>query len=455
MSLDLGNLSAPVANVDDLVGYIKGAERPPDRWLIGVEHEKIGVRVPGYQAVPYHGPGGIRELLDAIARSAGGTQHKHTESGQPIALLSKDASVTLEPGGQLELSGSPARSFKDVRAEIEAHLAQVRRDSHGIAWLAAGYRPFGTRDDVPWMPKGRYAAMKSSLGSKGRLALDMMLMTATVQANLDWSDEADLASKVRAATGVSPIVTALFANSPLVNGRESAYLDFRYQVWRETDDARCGLLEQMLQPGWGYRRYVEWAIDVPMLFVRNGSEYRDAGGRTFRNWLTTGRLASGEKMQPTLSHWVDHLTTLFPEVRVKRVLEVRGADVVPLPLMIALPALWVGILYDAQAREAAAELTRRWKFSDLLQFQAEVARHALRAKGPGGVTALELARDLLRIARRGLKGWQKLSGLDESENLDPVDDILDEGRTLAERALEAYQASGRDPASVVKLWQIA
>ena len=455
MSLDLGNLSAPVANVDDLVGYVKGAERPPDRWLIGVEHEKIGVRVPGYEPVPYHGPGGIRELLDAIARSAGGTQHKHKENGQPIALLSKDASVTLEPGGQLELSGSPARSFKDVRAEIEAHLAQVRRDSHGIAWLAAGYRPFGTRDDVPWMPKGRYAAMKSSLGSKGRLALDMMLMTATVQANFDWSDEADLASKVRAATSVSPIVTAIFANSPLVNGRESAYLDFRYQVWRETDDARCGLLEQMLQPGWGYRRYVEWAIDVPLLFVRNGSEYRDAGGQTFRNWLTTGRLSSGEKMQPTLSHWVDHLTTLFPEVRVKRVLEVRGADVVPLPLMIALPALWVGILYDSQAREAAAELTRRWKFSDLLQFQAEVARLALRAKGPGGVTALELARDLLRIARSGLKGWQKLSGLDESRTLDPVDDILDEGRTLAERVLEAYQASGRDPASVVKLWQIA
>ena len=455
MSLDLGTVSPPVANVDDLVAYVKGAERPPDRWLVGVEHEKIGVRGPRYEPVPYHGPGGIRELLDAIARSAGGTQHKHKENGQPIALLSKDASVTLEPGGQLELSGAPWRSFKDVRAEIEAHLAQVRRDSHGIAWLAAGYRPFGTRDQVPWMPKGRYAAMKSSLGPKGRLALDMMLMTATVQANLDWSDEEDLASKVRAATAVSPIVTAIFANSPLINGRPSGFLDFRYQVWRETDDARSGLLEQMLQPGWGYRRYVEWAIDVPMLFVRNGSDYRDARGQTFRDWLTTGRLTSGEKLQPTLSHWVDHLTTLFPEVRVKRVLEVRGADVVPLPLMIALPALWVGILYDPGAREAAAELTRRWKFSELVEFQAEVARHALQAKGPGGVTALELGRDLLRIAQRGLKGWQKVSGLDESEDLDPLADILDAGRTLAERVLEAYRASGGDPASVLKLWQIA
>jgi glutamate--cysteine ligase len=297
--------------------------------------------------------------------------------------------------------------------------------------------------------------MKASLGPKGRLALDMMLMTATVQANLDWSDEEDLASKVRAGTAVSPMVTAIFANSPLVNGRESGYLDFRYQVWRETDDDRCGLLEQMLQPEWGYRKYVEWAIDVPMLFVRNGTEYHDAGAQTFRQWLTSGRLASGEKAQPTLSHWVDHLTTLFPEVRVKRVLELRGADIVPLPLMLALPALWVGLLYDRSAREAAAALTARWKFSELLQFQADVARTALRARGPDGSTALDLARDLVRIARQGLRGWQKVSGLDESWNLDPLSDILDSGRTLAERSLDAYRASGGDPASVLKLWQIA
>ena len=305
------------------------------------------------------------------------------------------------------------------------------------------------------MPKGRYAAMKSSLGNRGRLALDMMLMTATVQANLDWSDEADLASKVRAATAVSPIVTAIFANSPLVNGRENGYLDFRYQVWRETDDARCGLLEQMLQPGWGYRRYVEWALDVPMLFVRSGTDYRDAAGQTFRQWLTTGRLASGEKVQPILSHWVDHLTTLFPEVRVKRVLELRGADMVPLPLLFSLPALWVGILYDKGAREAATELTRHWSFAELLQFQGDVARSALGAKGPGGVTALKLASELLRIARAGLKGWQKTSGLDESGNLDAASDIVESGRTFAERVLEAYRASSQNPASVLKLWQIA
>jgi glutamate--cysteine ligase len=192
-----------------------------------------------------------------------------------------------------------------------------------------------------------------------------------------------------------------------------------------------------------------------MLFVRNGTEYRDAAGQTFRQWLTSGQLAGGEQRQPTLSHWVDHLTTLFPEVRVKRVLEVRGADVVPLPLMMALPAVWVGILYDAEAREAAAKLTRGWKFSELLQFQGDVARRALGAKGPGGATALDLARDLLGIARAGLKGWQKASGLDESRNLDPLSDILDSGRTLAERVIEEFRASGGNPASVLKLWQIA
>src|SRR6267378_694813 len=452
MSLDLGNLSAPVANLDDLVGYIKGAERPPDRWLIGVEHEKIGVRVPGYEPVPYHGPGGIRELLDAIARSAGGTQHKHKENGQPIALLSKDASVTLEPGGQLELSGAPARSLREIGKEIEDHLAEVRKDSKGISWLAAGYRPFGTRDEVPWMPKGRYAAMKSSLGPRGRLALDMMLMTATVQANLDWSDERDLAEKVRAASSASPIVTALFANSSVVGGRDSGWLDFRYQVWRDTDPDRCGLLEPMFRDGWGYEAYVDWALNVPMLFVRRGSEYLDARGQTFGDWLRTGRLRSGALAEPRLGNWVDHLTTLFPEVRVKTVLELRGADMVPPPYLHALAAIWVGLLYDASARQAAWELTEGWTFAQRLQFQADVARRALDAQGPGGRTARDLARELLFAARAGLSAWAAETGDDVRGALDPLEDVLARG-TLAERALVVVQEARGDPAALVRFWQ--
>ena len=455
MSLDLGGLAAPLTTLDELAAYIRAAERPVERWAVGVEHEKIGVQGPGAEAVPYFGGSGIRALLDDIARSAGGKQHQHRENGQPVALLGRDASVTLEPGGQLELSGAPARGLGEIAREIDEHLAEVRKDSQGIRWLAAGYRPFGSRDDAHWMPKGRYAAMRSSLGPRGPLALDMMLMTATVQANLDWSDERDLARKVRAATAVSPVVTAMFANSPLRLGRPSGYLDFRYQVWRETDPARCGLLEQMLRPDWGYAKYVDWAVDVPMLFVRHGSDYRDAQGQTFRDWLVTGRLAGGEKEQPTVSHWADHLSTLFPEVRVKRVLELRGADVVPMPLMMALPALWMGLLYDKGAAEAAAALTARWSFAELVDFQGAVARKALHAQGPGGVTARELAREVLRIAHAGLRGWRATSGLDESAHLEPLTGIADSGRTLAEQILQVYEASGAEPASVFPLWQIA
>ena len=451
MSLDLGAQSAAVTSIDDLVGYIRGAERPKETWLVGVEHEKIGVHQPGLKPVGYYGKGGIRELLDAIARRASGSQHKHKENGQPIALLSDNASVTLEPGGQLELSGAPSRSFAAIETEIREHLEAVRKDSNGVAWLAAGYRPFGKREQVEWMPKGRYAAMKDSLGPRGRLAPDMMLMTATVQANLDWSDEKDLAEKVRASTAISPVVTAMFANSPLVEGKPSGYLDFRYQVWRETDNARCGLLEQMLKPDWGYRTYVEWALDVPMLFIRNGKEYKDAQQQPFRDWFDTGVTRDGTKARPTLQNWVDHLTTLFPEVRVKRVLELRGTDVVPLPMMMSLPAIWAGILYDKDARRAAWELTQKWSFKELVDFQGDVAREALTAKGPGGATARDLAREVLAIARKGLKA----TGFAEEKHLDPLSDIVESGRTLAERVLEALQASGGDPQAAVRLWQIA
>jgi glutamate--cysteine ligase len=451
MSLDLGAQSAAVTTVDELIAYIRGAERPKDEWLVGVEHEKIGVHQPDLKPVGYYGKGGIRELLDAIARAAGGTQHKHKENGQPIALLKDQASVTLEPGGQLELSGAPSRSFDAIAAEIEDHLDCVRQSSAGVAWLGAGYRPFGKREDVEWMPKGRYAAMKSSLGPRGRLALDMMLMTATVQANLDWSDEQDLAEKVRASTAVSPIVTALFANSPIVDGRDSGWLDFRYQVWRETDDARCGLLEQMLKPDWGYRTYVEWALDVPMLFIRNGKEYKDAQQQPFRDWLKTGVTREGVKTQPTLQNWVDHLTTLFPEVRVKRVLELRGADVGPLPMMMANAAIWVGLLYDRDARRAAWELTQKWSFRQLVDFQGDVARRALRAQGPNGETARDLAREVLTLARQGLKSTR----FTDDKHLDPLFDIVETGRTLADRVLEALRASPNDPLAAVRFWQIA
>jgi glutamate--cysteine ligase len=459
MSLDLkgpAGLSEPVTGTAQLVDYFRSAEKPRSEWRVGVEHEKIGIVDGSFEAVPYYGESGIRCVLDALARDAGGSQHSHLENGQPIAVLKDGASVTLEPGGQLELSGVPHRSLSAARREIEQHLQTLRRVSQklGVKWLATGYRPFGPRDEVPWMPKGRYAAMRKSLGPKGRLALDMMLMTATVQTNLDWSDERDLAEKVRAATSASPIVTALFANSSIIGGREGGWLDFRYQVWRETDPDRCGLLEPMVRDGWGYESYVQWALGVPMLFVRRGSEYLDARGQTFGDWLRTGKLKSGATAPPLLGNWVDHLTTLFPEVRVKRVLELRGADMVPPPYLHALAALWVGLLHHPPAREAAWELTGSWTFPQRLQFQADVARHALDAHGPGGRSARDLARELIFAARAGLAAWATESGDDARGALDPVEDVLARG-TLAERALVVLQEGHGDSAALVRFWQIA
>jgi len=459
MSLDLkapAGLLEPLRGRDQLLEYFRTAEKPRSAFRVGVEHEKIGVIAESLAAVPYYGETGIRSILDALARAAGGMQHQHKENGQPIAVLKSDASVTLEPGGQLELSGAPTRSQHEAAAEIDRHLEVLERESkqHGICWLAAGYRPFGTRDEVPWMPKGRYAAMRKSLGPRGRLALDMMLMTATVQTNLDFSDERDMAEKARTATAISPVVTAMFANSPIVAGDPSAFLDFRYQVWRECDPARCGLLEPMLQDGFGYEAYTDWALDVPMLFVRRGAEYLDAQGQTFGDWMTTGRLRSAELLEPLVGNWVDHLTTLFPEVRIKRVIEMRGADVVPPPYLHALSALWVGLLYDVQARGAAWELTRKWSFGDLVEFQGEVARKALAARGPDRRTASEIARILLSLAREGLGRWALETGDDARDLLDPVEEVLERG-TLAERALAAFRDASEDPRALLSFWKIA
>jgi glutamate--cysteine ligase len=302
---------------------------------------------------------------------------------------------------------------------------------------------------MPWMPKLRYQAMRRSLGPQGRLALDMMLMTATVQANLDWSDEADLAAKVCAATSASPAVSAIFANSPFHGGRPSGLLDFRYQVWRETDSTRCGLLEVMATRDFTYRAYVEWALDVPLLFVRREGQYLDARGQTFRQWMQREE-AAGLRGPPTMLNWSEHLTTLFPEVRVKSVLELRGADAVPMPLLMALPALWAGLLYDSQALRETIALTEGWTFAERVAFQGEVARLALDARGPRGVKARDLARELVGLARAGLRRV----GQDDSL-LDPAQEVVESGRTYAQRALEAWEASGGDPESLNDVWQIA
>ena len=457
MSLDLGGSGTerPLQGKGELVEWLRGGEKPAAEWRVGVEHEKIGVTAAG-GPVPYAGSAGIRALLEALARATPGAK-LHSEDGNPIAVLHGQASVTLEPGGQLELSGAPVHSLAAAAEEIAQHLAAVASASKplGLRWMMLGYRPWGTPATAEWMPKLRYNEMRRSLSPRGRLAQDMMLMTATVQANLDWSDERDLAEKVRAATLTSPLVTALFSNSPLVDGQESGYADFRYQVWRETDPARCGLLEQMTRPDWGYQSYVEWALDVPLLFARRDGRYLDGGGITFRDWMARGALG-GEAYRPTLTNFTDHLTTLFPEVRVKRVLELRGADCVPMPLLMSLPALWMGLLYDQEARRGAIALTSGWSFAELLELQVQVARLALAAPLPRGKgTALDLVRELLDLARGGLGRWAAVSGSDERSFLEPALELAAGGVALSEKLLLSWKGENREAAAVINSSDIA
>ncbi len=448
MSLDNRPAAAgPVTSIEALVDWFRAGEKPAERWRVGMEHEKIGLLAGTVAPIPHGGPRGIGELLARLERFG---YRPFLERGQPIAALEGPLSISLEPGGQLELSGRPFVCAHDLARELRRHLAVVRALAAelGHVWLGVGYRPFGTAAQAEWMPKGRYERMRATLSGRGPLALDMMTMTATVQASFDYSDEADMARKLRAATAVSPLVTALFANSPIVGGRPSGWLSYRTQVWRQCDDLRCGPLAPAFDPGFGYRAYAEWALDVPMIFVRRGERYLDAGGISFRRFLAEG--LSGERA--TLSDWEDHLTTLFPEVRLKRVIEVRGADAGSEAMCVALPTLWKGLFYDAPAL-AAAEALVPLAFGDRLALVEDVGRRALAARF-GRHLVRDLARDLVVLAADGLRR-QGRCGEPEVAYLDPLREIIEEGRCPAERALARLGELGGDPAGLVEHWRIA
>ncbi len=438
----------PIASVDQLIAFLREGEKPRERFRVGMEHEKIGLVGDTVAPVPYDGSRGIEELLSRLPRFG---YDLFLEEGRPIAALQGGLSISLEPGGQLELSGRPFACSHDLSRELNRHLALVRAlgAELGQIWMGVGYRPFGRVADARWMPKGRYRRMREHLARTGALGLDMMTMTATVQANFDFSDEADMARKVRAATLVSPLVTALFANSPLREGRESGYLSFRTEVWRQTDPARCGLQAWALHPDFGYRAYVEWALDVPMIFVRRDDDYRDPRGLTFRRFMAEG--LDGERA--TLTDWEDHLTTLFPEVRVKRVIEVRGADAGTAEMCAALPTLWKGLLYDPDATEAASKLVRAGH-AELVALSEDVSRRALSAR-LGNRTVLDLARELVDIAVAGLH-HQRGCGGDEVRFVEPLRQVLEDRRCPAEVALAKLRGElGGDPARLVDHWRIA
>ena len=443
MSLDARIGESPeVHSVEELTAWFRARERPRAEWKVGLEHEKILLRAGTLEPVPYGGPGGVEAILRAFERFGYTT---FVEEGHAIAAQKRGLTVSIEPGGQIELSGRPFADVHVVAAELERHLEKCRdvaRDL-GVEFLATGYRPWGRAAAVPWMPKRRYDVMRPFLAARGRLAEDMMAMTGSTQASFDFASERDMAEKLRVAFAVQPAITALFANSPVVDGRESGWLSWRVKVWEETDPARCGIPAFPFAAGFeedAYRAYVEWALDVPVVFVRREGRYLETGGRTFRALLAEGIAGA----RPRLSDWEDHLSTIFTDVRVKGVVEVRGADASDPEMSRALLAFWKGILYDRDARAWAWDAVRRWSLADRRALASAAGREGLRAATPDGRRLGDLAGELVDAAKLGLCRQHCCGerGEDERIWLAPLEARVASGRAPADDALDAFRRGG-------------
>lgn len=421
-----------------LVEYLAGGCKPLGDWRIGTEHEKFTYDLFDHRPLPYDGDRSIRALLEGLMEFG---WKPVMERDNLIALTKGEASISLEPGGQVELSGAPLDNLHQTCDEVHTHLYQVKTIASrlGAGLIGLGFHPEARRDDVDWMPKGRYRIMRAYMPKKGRLGLDMMLRTCTVQVNLDFSNEADMVLKFRVGLALQPVAVALFANSPFTEGRPNGYLSYRSLVWTDTDPDRCGILPFVFERGMGFERYADYALDVPMYFVYRNGIYIDASGQSFRDFMQ-GRLPALPGEVPTLSDWADHLTTIFPEVRLKQYLEMRGADGGPWARICALPALWVGLCYDGAVLEAAWDLAKRWTAEDHARLRTEVPRLGLAAE-VGGRSLRDIAREVLDLASEGLARRRRLDagGSDETGFLTPLREIVDRGETPAETLLSLYR----------------
>ncbi len=430
----------PIETKAQLIEELASGSKPKAQWKIGTEHEKFPFLTDTLKPVPYHGPRSIKALLDGLKDRYGWTG---VYEGENIIALSDPkglGNVSLEPGGQFELSGAPLDTVHETCEEVHEHLTQVREvgDRLGIGFLGLGASPLWSRAETPVMPKGRYGIMAPYMDKVGRLGRDMMFRTCTVQVNLDFGSEADMVKKLRVSLALQPIATALFANSPFLDGKPNGFLSYRSEVWRDTDNARSGMLPFAFEDGFGFERYVDYALDVPMYFVMRDGEYINASGESFRAFLD-GRLPQLPGEKPVLKDWADHLTTIFPEVRLKKYLEMRGADSGPWRRLCALPALWVGILYHQASLDAAWDLVKDWTAEERQTLRDDVPRLALHATIRGR-SVQDIAKDVLRLAREGLeaRGQQGCKGRTEAAFLDPLDEIAQSGKTAAENLLALY-----------------
>ncbi len=429
-----------VTSRDQLVKWFEAGSKTPDKFRLGTEHEKFPFYRKDLSPVPYAGPHGIEALLLGVAARLG-WEEIH-DRGHIIGLFDEvgGGAISLEPGGQFELSGAPVADVHATAHELDEHLRVTHdvADGLGMSFLGLGMSPLWSLAETPVMPKQRYAIMKAYMPKVGTHGLDMMFRTSTVQVNLDYASEADMVRKLRASLALQPLVSALFAASPFSDGRPNGFLSMRSEIWRDTDRARSGMMGFAFDPGMGFERYVDYALDVPMYFVKRGDTYHDVAGTSFHD-LMAGKLAQMPGEVATISDWANHLGTIFPEVRLKRYLEMRGADAGPLAHLNALPALFTGLLYDTVALDGALDLIGGWDGAMRQTLRDEVPRQALKAS-IGGRPLDSVARDMLALARAGLKRRARLDGAgrDETHFLDCLDDIAASGVTLAERLLTLF-----------------
>lgn len=445
MSLDLQRAAEqPVSSVEELIQHFRNAEHPRAQHRVGLEHEKLLFPIGAATPVSYDGDHGIRLLLESLGRG-GMTPFRDGAAGPIIALTRGEQTISLEPGGQFELSGRPFFTAREAHQENLEHLAEVKAAAKaiGLRFVALGYRPFAALSEMPWMPKRRYGVMRRTLPTRGSMALDMMLMTATGQVSLDWESEEDCARKVCVAARLNPLLIALYANSPLAHGKPTGLLSYRSRVWQDVDPTRCGYLPSMIDGTFSYRAYVDWALDAPLLFLRRRGEYVTPP-MSFRQLIKGGF----EGKPATHADWIDHLSTLFPEVRVKKVIEIRGADCVSAAQTGALVALWRGLFYDRQALSEAEALLPKLSFEQHLELHHSARSYGLKAR----LREIELSRlaaEMVAIAKRGL---QRLDPAD-APLLDVLEEIARAGRSPAERVLAAWNKE-RDPARLLSQFEL-
>ena len=433
------NNSPIITDKQQLIDSLSRGCKPVADWRIGTEHEKFGFYADTLRPLQYFGEHSITAILQALSEQFGWSQI--TENDNIIALRKDGCSITLEPGGQLELSGKPLADLHQTCSEAQQHLAELKTVAEplGVRFIGIGFQPKWTRADIPWVPKERYVIMRQHMPRVGSLGLDMMKRTCTIQVNLDFSSEADMVKKFRTSLALQPLATALFANSPFVEGKPSGYLSYRSHIWTDTDPQRCGQLDFVFDDNMGFERYVDYLLDVPMYFVYRDGHHIDAAGQSFRDFLR-GQLPALPGELPTLQDWEDHLTTAFPEVRLKQFLEMRGADGGPWNRICALPAFWTGLLYHQPSLDAAWDLVRHWDSRARAAFLEDVSRHGLQAQVDGRPLQ-ELAREVFALAEQGLRARQygNSTGQDESVYLQPLQQVVISGRSPAQEKLDLYE----------------